>query len=272
MMDADFLAETFTGADVVYCMEKVDPNLMRDPGFTLTDLINAINQIVNNYKQAILKSGVKKVIHLSSIGAHTNKGTGTLVFHYIAENFFNTLPEDVAIKFMRPGGFYANLNGNINLVKGKGFMGSLLTLSNYGLLGLMSGKRGVMLSNHGGDKKSPWVSPLDIAAIISEEVDLPFNGRKIRYIASDEVSPNEIAKVIGDAVAKPYLKWGVISNKQLQSAMEKMGMSPSIAQSFVEMNANSELVCEDYFKNRPRLGKVKLKDYAKEFAKSYNQQ
>ena len=49
----------------------------------------------------------------------------------------------------------------------------------------------------GGDEKEPWVSPLDIAAIIAEEIEKPFNGRTVRYIASDEVSPNEVAKVLG---------------------------------------------------------------------------
>jgi uncharacterized protein YbjT (DUF2867 family) len=211
MLDAEFLAETFTGADIVYCMETAGPNLMRDPNSTLTDLINAIEQIVNNYKKAILKSGVKKIVHLSSIGAHTDKGTGTLVFHYHAEQILKTLPDDVIIKTMRPVGFYSNLNGYKDLIKGQGFLGLLLALTNYGLFGLLRGKRGVIMSNYGGDKMTPWVSPVDIAAAIAEEMDLPFKERKIRYIASDEASPNDIAKTLGEAVGKPYLKWGVIS-------------------------------------------------------------
>jgi len=272
MLDADFLAKTFTGADLVYCMETGNPKNMQNPNFTLTDLIDNIKRIVNNYKEAILKSGVKKVVHLSSIGAHTDKGNGALVFHYHAEQILQSLPEDVIIKFMRPVGFYQNLNAYMDLIKGKGFLGFILALSNYGISGLLSGKRGVILSNLRGDKKNPWVSPIDIATVIAEEMELPFKERKIRYVASEELSPNEIAKILGDAVGKPYLKWGVISDKQLQNAMVKQGMSPSIAASFVEMNKNREIVSEDYFNHRPALGKTKLKDFAIGFAKAYHQQ
>ena len=40
------------------------------------------NKIANNYAKAIEQSGVKRVVHLSSIGAHTDKGNGQLAAHY----------------------------------------------------------------------------------------------------------------------------------------------------------------------------------------------
>jgi hypothetical protein len=30
-----------------------------------------------------------------------------------------------------------------------------------------------------------------------------FEGRKIRYVASDELSPNEVASILGEAIGKP---------------------------------------------------------------------
>jgi len=41
-----------------------------------------------------------------------------------------------------------------------------------------------------------------------------------------------------------------------------------------EMNASRRngVLHEDYFKNKPILGKVKLEDFAKEFAAVYNKQ
>src|SRR5690606_30809049 len=160
--------KNFTGADVVYLMETLEAV----GGFFSKDLdyIAAINNICNNYKQAILQSGVKRAVHLSSIGAHMSKGNGILRFHYNAENILNQLPEDVSIKFMRPVGFYTNLFSFIGNIK----------------------SQGAIISNYGGDAKEPWVSPLDIAAVIAEEMEKPFSGRTIRYIASDEISPNEI--------------------------------------------------------------------------------
>jgi len=249
MEDVDFLSATFTGADAVYVMETFGTDRFFDQNL---DIITAINKIGNNYAQAILESGVKRVVHLSSIGAHTDKGNGLLSMHYIAENILNALPSDIAITFMRPVGFYYNLLGFIKAIK----------------------TDGVIATNYGGDSKKPWVSPIDIAAAIAEEITSDFAGRKIRYVASDEISCDELASLLGTAIGKPDLKWVVIPDEQMLYGMINAGMNPQIAAGFVEMNAgmrDGELY-EDYYRNRPTLGKVKLTDFAKEFAVVYNKQ
>ncbi|TYP99223.1 uncharacterized protein YbjT (DUF2867 family) [Tenacibaculum adriaticum] len=249
MQDVDFLTTTFTGADVVYCMEALGAGAFFDPNL---DLFVAINTIVTNYKQAIEQSGVKQIVHLSSVGAHTNKDNGSLTMHYNAEKIINELPSDVSIKFMRPVGFFTNLLRSIPTIKAQGGF----------------------ISNYGGGTKEPWVSPLDIASVITEEIELPFNGRTVRYIASEEASPNEIAKVLGEEIGDPDLKWMVISDEQLLNGMISAGMNPQIAEGFVEMQASqgSGLLYEDYYRNEPTLGKTKLSDFKKEFAKVFNQQ
>jgi len=66
--DLDFLTKSFKDADAVYCMipraNYFDPNL---------DLDAFTRKIGNNYAEAIAKSGVKRVVFLSSIGAHLEK-------------------------------------------------------------------------------------------------------------------------------------------------------------------------------------------------------
>ena len=213
------------------------------------DLMAAHNRIGNNYKQAIEQSGVKRVVHLSSIGAHTDKGVGILAFHYNVENILKQLPDDVSIKFMRPVGFYNNMFAFMQTIK----------------------TRGAIVQNYGGDEKEPWVSPLDIAAAIAEEIEKPFTDRKIRYIASDEVSPNEIAGILGEAIGKPDLKWLVIPDEQQLNGMIAAGMNPGIAKGFVEMNiGRRNALYEDYYRNKPTLSKVKLKNFAKEFAVAFS--
>lgn len=78
MEDANFLTETFKGADIVYGMETLDAA----GGFfnKNLDYITAINKIGNNYKEAIHRSGVKRGVHFNSISAHMDKGNGLLVF------------------------------------------------------------------------------------------------------------------------------------------------------------------------------------------------
>ena len=247
MQDANFLAETFKGADIVYVMETMGEGRFSAQHI---DVISAIAKIGENYKQAIEKSGVKRVVHLSSIGAHTDKGNGMLAFHYKVEQILNELPADVSIKVMRPVGFYYNMLAFIPTIK----------------------SQGVIVSNYGGDEKEPWVSPLDIASVIAEEMEKPFEGRTVRYIASEELSPNEIAHILGEAIGKPDLKWVVISDEQMLNGMVAAGMNAGVAKGLVEMNAGrrSGVLGEDYNRHKPVLGKTKLKDWVNVFAAVYN--
>ena len=109
--DVEFLSTTFTGADAVYCM--IPPNNYFDPTI---NLIEYYERIATNYSHAIQKSGVQKVVYLSSIGAHLAEGSGIIVGHYRGETILNKLT-DVSIAFMRPVGFYYNLFGFIPMIK-----------------------------------------------------------------------------------------------------------------------------------------------------------
>ncbi len=247
MENVAFLTKTFTGADLVYTMITGDSSAFFDHHL---DIISYNNQIGKNYKQAIEQAGVKRVVHLSSIGAHTNTGNGILRFHYDVENILKQVPNDVAIKFMRPVGFYYNMLAFIPTIK----------------------SQGAIIQNYGGDEKEPWVSPLDIASVIAEEIEKPFEGRKFRYIASDEVSPNEAARILGESIEKSDLKWLVISDEQMLNGMIAAGFNPQTAKGFVEMNASRRggVLYEDYTLNKPILGRIKLTDYAKDFAIAYS--
>ena len=131
-----------------------------------------------------------------------------------------------------------------------------------------------MASNYGAGDKVVWVSPIDIASAIAEEIVTPLVGKKVRYVASEELTGNEVAVILGAAVGKPDLKWVVIPNEQLRSSLELQGMPAQIAADFVEMNASmhSGELFEDYYLNRPRvMGKTKMTEFAKEFATTFKQ-
>ena len=164
--------------------------------------------------------------------------------------FYNELPDDVIIKTMRPGGFYYNVLAFISTIKAAG----------------------AIIQNYGGEEKQPWVSPVDIASVIAEEIELPFDGRKIRYIASDELSPNEMAQILGEAIGNPDLKWLSIPDEQMLNSMIAAGMNQALRKGMTEMNTAriNGVLYEDYFRNRPTLSKTKFTTYAKEFAAVYN--
>jgi uncharacterized protein YbjT (DUF2867 family) len=243
--DVDFLVSTFTGADAVYTM--VPPNNYFDLNL---DLVAYYRRLGNNYAQAIGQSGVKRVVNLSSIGAHLEKGSGILLGAHDVEQILNELSSDVAITHLRPTSFYYNLLGYVEMIKAAGSIAA----------------------NYGADDKIPWVSPIDIAAVIAEEIATPLMGRKVRYVASEELTGNETARILGAAIGKPDLKWMIISNTQMLGGLESAGMNPQIAAGLVEMYASlhSGLLAEDYYRNQPKvMGKVKLADFAKEFAAAF---
>lgn len=243
--DVDFLTKTFTGADIVYLMEP--------PANYFDKTIDAFAhriRIADAYLKAVPLAGVTKAVHLSSIGAHTGHGNGMLRIHYEVENILKELSHTVSLKEIRPVGFYYNMFAFIPAIK----------------------SQGAIIQNYGGDKKEPWVSPLDIASAVVEEMEKPFNGRTVRYVASDEVSPNEVAKILGEAIGKPDLKWHTVSDEQFLNALLVIGFNLQVAKGYTEMNASRRTnAYEDYNLHRPQtLGKVKLTDFAGEFATVFN--
>jgi len=247
--DVEFLTETFRGVDAVYLMEAWEGiGSLFDKEI---DFLAEFKKVAQNYVTAVQLSGVKKIIHLSSVGAHSDQGTGSLSVHYNVEQILQMLPESVSIKFMRPVGFFSNIYRWLPMIQSKG----------------------KIIQSYGGTRKEPWVSPYDIAATIAEEMEKPFNGRTVHYIASDEVSPNEISSVLGKSIGDPDLEWKVVSGVELLDQMLSAGINEWIATGMVAMQKaqGDGSLYEDFYANKPTFGKVKLEDFAKEFVQIYNQ-
>jgi uncharacterized protein YbjT (DUF2867 family) len=243
--DVPFLTQTFTGADAVYVMIPPPPTSYFDHS---VDLPIYIGRIAENYAKAIQQSGVKRIVHLSSIGAHLEKGTGLILEHRQAEHTLGDIP-GIDITYMRPTSFHYNLLAFIPLIK----------------------STGIISSNYGGEDMVVWVAPVDIAAAIADEIVTPVKGKKVRYVGSDELTCNEVASILGTAIGKPDLKWITIPNEDMQSRLETIGMNPSIAAGLVEMQSSIHdgVFFDDYFQHRPVLGKTKMTDFAKEFAAAF---
>lgn len=246
LKNPEFLATTFTGADAVYCM--VPPNNYFDQNL---DLQAYYCRLGHNYAQSIKQAGVKHVVNLSSIGAHMEKGNGILLGAHDVEGILNELPLTTTITHIRPSSFYYNLYAYADMIKEMGYIAA----------------------NYGDEDIVPWVSPQDIANAVTEELLALPSGRKIRYVSSEELTCKQTAQILGEAIGKPVLKWLTITNDQMVSELAAAGMNPSIAAGLVEMYAglHSGLLTEDYYHNQPTLGKVKMTDFAKEFASVYHQ-
>lgn len=239
--DVDFLTAIFTGADVVHTMIP--------PDGAAGDPIVYSQKVGSNYARAIQQSGVKRVVHVSSYGAELEKGAGLIVLQRHVEQLLDKLPLE-SLTFLRATYIYYNLYRFVDMIKNAGFIAS----------------------NYGGDDRVVLVSPVDIAAAAADEIENQAPGNHVRYVASDERTCNEIAAALGAAIGKPDLKWQLISDEEMQGAYEGFGIPAHIAQLFVEMFAacHTGLLNEGYGHHKPELGKVKLEDFAKEFATVYN--
>lgn len=241
--DVAFLTSTFTGADAIYAMVP--------PKWDATDWKKHIAQIGQNYARAIKASGVKKVVTLSSVGAHLPEGCGPVSGIFYVEKALNELT-GVDVKHLRPGFFYGNFYGNISMIKHAGIIGA----------------------NYGTNTKLVLSSTNDIATAAAEELlSLSFSGKSIRYLASEELSTNQIAEILGTAIGKPELPWIDFKDEDTEGGMIGAGLPAEVAKNYTEMGKamREGKMAEDFHKNRPdTFGTTKLTDFAKEFAFAFN--
>ncbi|MCD0464949.1 NAD(P)H-binding protein [Flavobacterium sp. ENC] len=236
--DAAFLAKTFAGAAAVFAMTP--PNLGG------SNVISNTVEAGKAFASAIQEAAVKRVVMLSSIGVDLPDGTGPIKGLYQIEGLYDQL-ENTAVTFLRAGFFFINLYNDVPMIKGAGIMGA----------------------NYPADAKMPLVHPEDIATAAAEELQKETTGKNIRYIVSDVRTPGEIAKAIGEAIDKTDLPWVEFTDEQSLQGMTQAGLPEEIAGLYTEMGAGlrSGKIAADFLNGNFSVdGKIKLEDFAKEFA------
>ncbi|MGY3212032.1 NAD(P)H-binding protein [Mucilaginibacter sp. HD30] len=254
--DLEFLTRTFKGADAVYAMIPLS--------FTEPDLGAYMHNVAQKYAQAFKAAGIKRVVLLSGWSADLVKAENV-------EHLFDGL--EASLTIMRPAAFYTNFYQSIDLIKGKGLIGKFLTLRYSGAWSLLTGKTGLLMGNYGGDDRIVFVSTKDIADAVAEELLLMPDQKTIRYVGSEEMTCNEAAKIIGTAIGKPWLKWVLLSDQAMLQGLKMAKLPEKLAATLVEMQAamHSGKTLENFHRNKPKMGKVKLTDFAREFAAVYHQ-
>lgn len=244
ILDTAFLTKTFSGADAVY--------LMVPPNFTVTDWFGFQKEVSDNFVKAIEQSGVKNIVQLSSIGAHMGEGAGPIDGLAYLEKALNSIAGINVVK-LRPSYFFTNFFTMADMVKHAGILGS-----NMG----------------NGDFKLILTHPKDIAAAATKNLlALDFKGQTIEYVSSDIRSFTDLVAVLGKAIGKPELPWIPFSDEEALQGMLQSGLPEVFAKGYVQMGKSIRegFIQEDYLKrNEQPQGKVKLEDFALEFAKVYN--
>jgi len=203
--DEDFLTKALDGVDGLY--------LMIPPKFDAENIREYYNQMGDVAINAIRRSGVKKVVFLSSLGAERESGTGPVLGLHDVENKLHTL-QDVDIAILRPGFFMENTLGTIDLIKEKGING-----------GAMQPDAPVSLT-----------ATKDIGEKAAELLEyLEFTGQTVHELIGDRLSFAKITAVIAHELKIQHLPYIQFSTEDSVAAFKSMGMSTSVAEAFVEL-------------------------------------
>lgn len=240
--DLDFLVKAFEGADAAF--------LMTPPNMGGTGIVENTINAGKNYAEAIEKTGIKRVVMLSSIGVESPTENGPIKGLHFIEKFYNAL-EDVSVTFLRAGYFYLNFFNDIPLIKNEGIIGA----------------------NFPETAEVPLVHPTDIAKAAAEELVKESEGKNVRYIVGDVRPASDFAEVFGNAIGKPELPWIEFRDEDSLNGMLGAGVPQEMAELYTEMGRGirTGVVQKNFIDNGSVVdGEVKLEDFAKEFANRYN--
>jgi uncharacterized protein YbjT (DUF2867 family) len=239
--DAAFLARSFIGADAVFAMVP--------PDMAAPDVQAHYDRFGSAMVKALAESGVRYVVHLSSLGAHLAKGNGPIAGLHRQEERLNAL-SGVNVLHLRACYFMENLYGSIGMIKGMGLNGSPMI----------------------GDLKIPQIATKDIAAYAAARmVKKDFAGKVVQdLLGARDLSMREATTAIGKTIGKPELPYVQFPYEDAFKAMVGAGLSQSMAAGFVEMHKGfNEGTLGKSERNASNTTPTAIEEFAQEFARAY---
>jgi len=227
--DADALTKAFEGGKVLY--------LMNPPNEQSEDMFAETEKIIKAFQKAIENSSLKKLVTLSSVGAHLPSGTGPIMTNRMVEQAFVNL--DIPTTFVRAGSFMENWNSVLETVKSEGILPSFLQPL---------------------DKKIPQVSVEDIGRVAAEAMLENSEGVQIKELAGLPYSPNDVAAAFSKALRKEVKAVAVPEERWIEAL--NTFASQRNAEAYYEMMqwVNSSSIT---FETGYQIGgKVTIEDYA----------
>lgn len=188
--DREQLVKALEGGSTVFLLTPEDP--------ASNDIIGETKQIINNYKQAIQATGIKRIVGLSCIGAHVEANTGNVLMSRMLEQGFDDL--DVEKIFIRPSYYFSN------------WLGFLETVEQYGVLPTFFPE----------DLEVDMNSPIDVAKFTAEVIANNSQSSAVfELVGPQKYSSRQVAEIFSKLLCKhveqqsvPKEKW----NETLRSA------------------------------------------------------
>jgi uncharacterized protein YbjT (DUF2867 family) len=204
--DPEFLTQAFKNADCVYAM--IPPKL------DAPDERQHYNKLGKAIVEAVKRSGVKKLVFLSSLGAERDTGTGPILGLHDVEKSLDQL-KDVDIVFLRAGFFFENTLMGIERIKNE-------RVYSYAA---------------DPDIPIPMVATRDIGNKAAELLQKrSFKGHIVEELFGDRLTLREVTSTLAKKLDIPNLRYEQLSGEKAIQHMVGMGMSQNIAKAFLEMS------------------------------------
>lgn len=242
--DSEFLTSAFQNSDVVMTMIPGD--------WQSNNFAKHQDEISNSIITSIKKTGVKKIVFISSVGGHTEERTGVVAGLARHEKLLNQLG-DVDVVILRPTYFMENFFGNIPLIKSMNINGGVLA----------------------PDIAFPIIATIDIANVASQYLLNPnFKGITVRALLGPKnYTMREASAILGSAIGKPDLQYIQFKPQEVISSMAGMGISEDVASSMVTlMTSMNEGLFNEEERNEWTTTPTTLEEFSSTFAYVYNRQ
>jgi uncharacterized protein YbjT (DUF2867 family) len=204
--DAGFLASAFQGAEGVFTLIP--------PDATSTDYRALQEKLGTAIAEAIRKSGVGRVVFLSSVGADLPAGTGPIAGLHAHEKRLREL-RGIHALILRPGYFFENFEETLGLIKHQGINGGAIA----------------------PDVAIPMIATRDIADAAARALrERRFEGVVVQELLGPrDLSHSEATRILGARIGKPDLPYVQFPYDDFVNALVQTGLSANIAGLYAEM-------------------------------------
>lgn len=201
--DVETLKKAFQGGNSAFLLTPENPESQ--------NFINETKTIINNYREAILSSGIARIIGLSSNGAQHESGTGNLMASYMLEHAFSDL--EIEQIFVRPSYYFSNWLGYLELVK----------------------EHGILPTFFPPEMVLPMIAPPDVAKFISEVIICKTPQERIYEITGPRpYSSLDIAKIFQEVLNRNVTLQQVLP-EEWESTLVQAGFSKDGAKNLILM-------------------------------------
>src|SRR6185437_11069747 len=201
-----FLAQALDGAQAAYL---VVPQAMHREDFRAYQ-----ERITDAFAESVAAAGVQHVISLSSLGAQHPSGTGPIAGLHNMEQKLNAI-SDLNVLHLRPAQFMENLLVNIGPLRSMGVFGGAAP----------------------ANAAAPWIAAGDVGTYAAARlVGRDFSGSSTQELLGPrDVTMNEIASILGEAIGKPRLMYSQVPIMMLEPILVQTGLPKGSATLVIEM-------------------------------------